>query len=323
MVPTMDAIGHADRVRAVALSKSASGRSVLAASWARSLKHYGLVPEARSETARVSEQELRCQREELGRILAVSNPVMDRLHAGLSLAGCGVLLCNGEGVVLDHRTPPCDQKLFETAGLCRGAVWSEASEGTNGIGTCIAEQRVTTIYRDQHFRDRNTFMSCIGAPIFDANGRLAGVLDVSSCRADLTRPLAAIVAQMVAEAARQIEADHFQSEFARFRIVRGAKDGPHGSVLLAVDADDLVVAATRGARQVYGLGGTPMLEPRPAGEVFGEASTNRVSLKGAERRELRRAIAQANGNMTAAAKALGIGRATLYRRAERLGVTRV
>ncbi|MGB2178212.1 MAG: helix-turn-helix domain-containing protein, partial [Hyphomonas sp.] len=38
--------------------------------------------------------------------------------------------------------------------------------------------------------------------------------------------------------------------------------------------------------------------------------------------ELRRAIARANGNMAAAARALGISRATLYRRMDQLGLSR-
>ena len=318
----MGTVGHADQVRAVALSKSASGRSMLAASWARSLRHYGLTPEDRKETARLDAKTLRDRRQSLGRILAIASPVMDRLHASLGLAGCGILLCDAEGVVVDQRTPASDDKLFEAAGLCRGAVWSEATEGTNGIGTCIAEQRLVTVFRDQHFRDRNTIMSCMGAPIFDELGQLSAVLDVSSCRADMNHALAAIIAQSVAEAARQIEADHFQSVFAEQRILRGLGDGPHSSVLLAIDADDLVVGATRGARKLYGLGALSSAAPQPADEVLGDSTRRGIGLESAERRELTRAIARARGNMTAAARALGISRATLYRRAERLGVTR-
>ena len=315
-------IAHADHVRAVALSRSASGQTLLAASWARSLKHYGLTPEARKDTARLDAAALRESRESFGRMLAVSTPVMDRLHAGLGLAGCGVLLCDARGVVLDQRTPAGEDRTFEAAGLCSGAVWSEAAEGTNGIGTCIAEERVVTVFRDQHFRDCNTVMTCMGAPIFDDCGQLAAVLDVSSCRSDLSRALAAIVAQTVAAAARQIESDHFQSVFAKQRIIRGVGDGQRSSVLLAVDADDLVVGATRGARKAYGLGEVGLTSPRPADEILGDASRRGVGLESAERRELKRAIARANGNMTAAARALGIGRATLYRRARRLGIDR-
>ena len=43
-------------------------------------------------------------------------------------------------------------------------------------------------------------------------------------------------------------------------------------------------------------------------------------LAAAERAELKRAILRANGNMSEAARSLGVGRATLYRRLNRLGM---
>ena len=313
---------HAERVRSVALSRSAAAQSSLAASWARSLKTYGLEPDDRPVDARLEQGEMAQRREALGRILATSAPVIDRLHASLGLAGCSVFLSDVDGVVVDHRTPDGDDAMLRAAGLCEGGVWSEAVQGTNGIGTCIAEERAVTIYRDQHFRDTNTVMSCMGAPVFDEHGVLAAVLDVSSCRDDLTQPFATLITQTVIDAARQIEADHFQSAFAGRRILRGAGDGQKGAVLLAVDKDDLVIGATRAARTIYDLGQDPRIAPRPAGDLFGDSELRGVGLESAERRELRRAIARANGNMAAAARALGISRATLYRRMDQLGLSR-
>jgi transcriptional regulator of acetoin/glycerol metabolism len=314
---------HADRVRSVALSRSAAAQSSLAASWARSLKTYGLEPDTPGGSdARLEQGEILQRRDAFGRILATSAPVMDRLFASLGLAGCSVFLSDTDGVVIDHRMPDNDGAMLRAAGLCEGGVWSEEVQGTNGIGTCIVEERAVTIFRDQHFHDRNTVMTCMGAPVFDEHGALVAVLDVSSCKNDLTQPFATLIAQTVTDAARQIEADHFQSAFAGRRILRGAGDGQKGAVLLAVDKDDLVIGATRAARTIYGLGQDSRITPRPAGDLFGDSELRGVGLESAERRELRRAIARANGNMAAAARALGISRATLYRRMDQLGISR-
>lgn len=286
------------------------------------MRAYGLEPDTRTGGERLEWSDLTRRREELGRIRNTSAPVMDRLYASLGLAGCSVFLSDVQGVVIDHRMADADEEYFSGAGLCEGGDWSEAAQGTNGIGTCIVEQRTVTIYRDQHFRDSNTVMSCMGAPVFDESGGLAAVLDISSFREDLTQPFATLIAQAVTDAARQIEADHFQSVFAERRIIRGAGDGQRGAVLLAVDSDDLVVGATRAARQVYGLTDESFRSPRPAGDVFGDSARRGVGLDSAERRELIRAIARANGNMTAVAQSLGISRATLYRRMERHGLSR-
>ena len=255
---------HADHVREVALSRSAAARSAIAASWARSLTTHGLAPDAPRRDVRIDADGLKHHREALGRMLAISDPVMDRLYASLGLAGCSIFLCDTGGIVLDQRTPDSDEGMFQSAGLWQGADWSESAQGTNGIGTCIAEERVITIYRDQHFHDTNTVMTCMGAPVFDELGELAAVLDVSSCRSDLTQPFATLIAQTVADAARQIEADHFQSFFSGQRIVRGRGDGQRGAVLFAVDANDLVIGAGRRWRPP-GRRGTSSAIPTSAG----------------------------------------------------------
>ncbi|MGH1557729.1 GAF domain-containing protein [Caulobacter segnis] len=54
------------------------------------------------------------------------------------------------------------------AGACGTAqCGAQAREGTNGIGTCLTEQRVLTIHRDQHFHTRNIGLSCTVAPLFE------------------------------------------------------------------------------------------------------------------------------------------------------------
>ncbi len=61
---------------------------------------------------------------------------------------------------------------FRYWGIWVGGVWSEEIEGTNGIGTCITEQKPIIVHRDQHFRTRHIGLSCLAAPIFDATGKL-------------------------------------------------------------------------------------------------------------------------------------------------------
>jgi transcriptional regulator of acetoin/glycerol metabolism len=66
---------------------------------------------------------------------------MNSLHQQLSGAGHAVLLTDARGVILNCITAPAERKVFERAGLWLGADWSEACEGTNGIGTCLVERQ--------------------------------------------------------------------------------------------------------------------------------------------------------------------------------------
>lgn len=324
----MRAIGqfrHADRVQA-AVAGDGPARSALAASWRRSSALHRLDPADRSAPRRLGEAELRAARERVGPLLAAAQTSLDRLHQAVGGVGCCVLLADAAGVPIDRRGAAGDDATFRDWGLWTGTVWSEASEGTNAIGTALVEQRALTIHRDEHFFTRNTGLSCTTAPVFDHEGRIAGALDVSSCRADLTEAFAGLIAVAVQDAARRIEADVFRLAFPHARVLVAPGTAKGGAGLLAVDRDDLVIGATRAARQALGLTAESLARPRPVvdllGAAEGEAEADTVvALGAAERGALQRALARSGGNASAAAKSLGISRATLYRKLDRLGIS--
>ncbi len=130
-----------------------------------------------------------------------------------------------------------------------------------------------------------------------------------------------MLAHSIRDTAGKIEANHFADSFSEARIVRGKADGVNGPVLFALNSDDLVIGATLSARKQYKLPLSGPLTPKPASDILGDILRNSTGLENAERRALRRAIARSNGNMSAAARGLGISRATLYRRATKLGLT--
>lgn len=312
---------HADRIRD-AVASDAAARSALIASWRRSADLHRLDPEARTTPRRIGEGELRRARERIAPLVRAAQASLDRLYLAVGGVGCCVLLADRDGVPVDRRGAPADDETFDAWGLWPGAVWSEDAEGTNGIGTCLVEQRPLTIHRDQHFLTRNTGLSCTTAPIFDHQGRLAAALDVSSCRADLTEGFANLIAAAAIDAARRIEAENFRLSYPAARILLAPTSDRSGGALVAVDADDLVVGATRSARLGLGLTCELLARPLPAASLFGDAASDHEDFLHAERTVLQRALARSDGNVSAAAQGLGVSRATLHRKLKRLGIAR-
>ena len=308
---------HADYVAQKSQSNSAT--SALAASWRRSLLKHGLDPSDARRPERLTLEELSQRRQAMDPFLRVAGPQLDQLFNLVGLSGCNVLLTDANGVVLDQRVNGADAEQFRDWGLWQGAIWSEAAQGTNGIGTCLAEGRQVTIHRDEHFHTRNTAMSCMDAPIWGPDGLLLAALDVSSARADQTERYNRLISAQVAQTARAIEAVFFRASFPEARIVV-ADDTPDAAVLLAVDKDDLAIGATRAARRALGLEREGAIRPRPAADLLGRGD-DLTGFDKAERAAVARALARTDGNVSAAARALGIGRATLYRRMARLGLT--
>lgn len=311
---------HSDRVRRMLDDGGDAARSAVAASWRRSLTLHGLDPD-RGEIATLTEEQLRQARQAMEPMTRAAQPALDRLFLAVGDTGCCVLLCNAEGVAVERRGAPADDETFRRWGLWPGADWSEAAAGTNGIGTALAEHRPVTIDRDQHFYARNTAMACTSHPIHDPHGRLAGLLDVSSCRADATGGVLRLIAAAVADAACAIEAQTFRQHFSEARIVLAGEAAERNSAaLLAVDRHDLVIGATRAARLALSITDERIAGQLAASEVLAPGAIE-TDLLEAERGAVRRALAMSGGNVSAAARALGVSRATLHRKLNRLGLS--
>ncbi len=312
---------HADRVLATVESKRSAARSRIAASWCRSVERHGLDPAALRHHDVATESELKARREGSELLMRIAASRLDELFTLVGSSGCTVVLTDTEGLILDQRSNTADEDSFVEWGLLPGANWSERAEGTNGIGTCLAEERRVIIDRDQHFFPKNISMSCIDSPIFGAEGELIGALDVSSARADQTEAFNNLISAMVDQTARQIETENFRLAYASERVVLAQQAGVDQSALVAINSDDCIVGATRAARKLFGWRPNGALKPVAATDLF-VAGEGLRGFSRAEKAAVVKAITRANGNISVAAKALGVGRATLYRRMKKLGLTR-
>ncbi|NPD13999.1 sigma-54-dependent Fis family transcriptional regulator [Xinfangfangia sp. D13-10-4-6] len=295
-----------------ALEKGQAARSSIVASWARSARH-GLAPSAAAlRSQRLDAASLARLRERMEPVTRAARPTLERLFQAVGGFGASVILASQEGLPFERLVKASEDQDFSDAGLDAGSDWSEEAVGTNGIGTCLAEGRAVVIHRDQHYLVANTALTCASAPIWDAGGELVAVLDVSTVRSDIAEGFAGLLSHSVQEAARRIEADLFHARYplARMMLVPGVDRGT--GALLAVDADELVIGATRMARQHLGLSGDLAKNPVPAADLLGLSSHLRP--EDGERAVISRAIARTGGNISAAARALGISRATLHRK---------
>ncbi len=311
-----------------ALSKSKAALDPIVASWQRSKNLYKLDPEHYRAPERLSDFELRQICEKLGKLINIANPSLDKLYLALNKVGCCVILADKRGIPIARRGSQSDDKTFNEFGLWTGALWSEDSEGTNGIGTSIVEERALTIHKEQHFHSKNIKFSCSAAPIFDHNGNLISVLDVSSCRTDLTAEFSKLIEHTVINVARQIEGENFCQHFAGSRIILADTNlgsdkinaKYQGAALLAIDSDDMVIGATRRARRLYGLSDENFKTPLPLSSLIGHEIDEAERYMQAGIRSIKLALARTGGNISAAANLLGISRATLHRKIKRFNL---
>jgi len=219
-------------------------------SWSRSAHRYGLIPERSGAPRILTLPELGQLRQPLDELIFSAQAELDRLYRMVREAGYTILLCNTVGVAVEHRGEEAEADQFRYWGTWLGGVWSEDLEGTNGIGTCIIEERPITVHRGQHFRSRNKDLSCSGAPIFGIDGRLIAVLDVSAIDPGRSERAHALTGALTIEVARAIDERFFREQYRRQWIVAIAlPEESAPGMLLAVDGSQRIVGADRVARR--------------------------------------------------------------------------
>ncbi|HEY0846930.1 MAG TPA: sigma-54-dependent Fis family transcriptional regulator [Noviherbaspirillum sp.] len=127
-------------------------------------------------------------------------PVMETLYEQIVNTHNMVILTDAAGLIVHSVGDPDFLEKASRVALQPGVAWSEQSKGTNAIGTAIAERMPTLVHADQHFLAANHFLTCSAAPIFDHQGKVVGVLDVTGDRDSYHKHTMALVrmsAQMI------------------------------------------------------------------------------------------------------------------------------
>jgi sigma-54 dependent transcriptional regulator, acetoin dehydrogenase operon transcriptional activator AcoR len=285
-------------------------------------------------------------------LVRAARPVLDRLSRTLASTRYFAILTDSAGVVvdahgpIDHGDPHAD--LITRVGVDL----SERSVGTTAIGAALAELQPVWLHRGEHFFNDTSIYSCAGAPLFGPDGRCVGMLDLTGINAAERPELKHLVAQSARSIENALVAALPHSLLLRLnwpgRSLGGDDDG-----LVSLDQDGAVIGSNEAARQMVpqlALAGgrahcselfaqpweplfdrvRPSLQQAPVEVALwsglrllalpqlpgqpAAATAPRVPLRDVEIALIREAVAQAGGNVQQAAQALGISRATIYRK---------
>ena len=111
-------------------------------------------------------------------LLDAATPELDYLQQRQGHDGV-IILANADATILSVEGARERMQSKGLADIVQGACWSEASRGTNALGTALVEKRATQIDCGEHFLDRLSRFSCTSVPIEGPQGTLLGVLDMT------------------------------------------------------------------------------------------------------------------------------------------------
>lgn len=325
-------------------------------SWSRCLAR-GHRPGQRVVFEAVSASAMRQAIESSQPLLKAASPVIRSLARAMAHTRYFAILTNADGVVIDVNGPIDRQDPRATAIARVGVDLSEDAVGTTAIGTSLAEIQPVWLHRGEHFFDDTAMYSCAGAPVVGPDGRCLGMLDLTGIDVPERPALKHLVTQSVRSIENALTLCQPHDLLLRLqwpgRMIGEDGDGllavnadglitganrhaidmlslpvgtswPHCSDVFALPTGTLFDAARQGrhALEVPLWSGLRLLvlplpadAPAPGHAIAGTHSS--VPLRQVESAMIRKAVEDAGGNVAEAARALGISRATVYRKLER------
>ena len=245
-------------------------------SWKRSAATHHLQPALGGERVRLSQQSISDHVLAIEDVLWTASAGVAQLHSQLLGAGYVTLLTDAQGVTVDYRNNPSFDREIAAARIGVGSKFSEAEEGTCGVGLCLLERTAVTVHKSEHYLDRNVGLSCTSAPIFLPSEELVSVLSVASVSAPDEKRSQHMVMHMVKSTATLIENAIFFTQFNRCWIINV---GLHHQLLraqagglLAVNEEGNIMGANAQMVQTASLAGLVGLKGMRLCEVIPDFS---------------------------------------------------
>jgi transcriptional regulator of acetoin/glycerol metabolism len=320
-------------------------------SWQRCLAG-GLQADAEAHFEILTGAHIRHTTETNAHLVQTARPLLQGLGRAIVNTRYFAILTNVQGVVVDV-DGGIDRSDVRADIITRiGTDLSEAKVGTTAIGTALAELQPVWLHRGEHFFANTSHYSCAGAPLIGPDGRCVGMLDVTGIDVQERPELKHLVAQTASRIENALVLSQKHALCVRLNWSGNALGG-EGDGIVCLDGDGWVTGANPIARQMVAHLATPGEHPPHASEVFGApfemlfdtarhhggpveiplwsglrlqalplAQTQELQaqrspgrpLRDIEYSLIREAVDQAQGNVAQAALALGISRATVYRK---------
>ena len=287
-------------------------------------------------------------------LVQAARPVLAELVRAMGNIGYFAILTNAEGIVIDVHGPVDRSDRRADAIARVGVDLSERSVGTTAISAALTELQPVWLHRGEHFFDDNSTYSCAGAPVFGPDGLCAGMLDLTGVEVAerpalkhlvrrsarsienswlLTTPHALTLRLNWPGNQPGDDSDGLLTLDADGRITGanptarqmlaldvGTAANPHASDVFAMPWENLFDAALRNdgfyeAPLWSGLRLQTQAHRSDRAPASGRAHTSSgKALRDVETELIRQAVVKAKGNVAEAARTLGIGRATVYRK---------
>ncbi|MBP0590329.1 sigma-54-dependent Fis family transcriptional regulator [Paraburkholderia sp. LEh10] len=214
---------------------------------------FGLNASMRPDYNVLTDGELRMKLEQNHALCVHATPIMETLREQIVNTQSMIVLTDAQGLILHSIGDDDFLQRAEKVALKAGANWAEEQQGTNAIGTAIADRCPTVVHGDQHYLAANSFLTCSSVPILDPYGDLAGVLDVTGDHRSYHQHTMALAKMSVQMIENHLFANTFRNTLQIAFHGRPEFLGTLMEGLMAFTCDGRFLSANRSAQFQFGL----------------------------------------------------------------------
>jgi sigma-54 dependent transcriptional regulator, acetoin dehydrogenase operon transcriptional activator AcoR len=249
-----DQAAHIDELVRVATGEQSTRDAIIHESWRRCVSEHKLDPVVLRDACIVTDGCLREHRDAMDEFLHTARFGVETLYRQVAGLGYVLLLTDARGVTVDFMGDPTFNNQLRRAGLYLGADWNEPNAGTCAVGTCIATGEALTVHQTDHFDATHIPLTCTAAPVYDASGALAAVLDISALRSPEPKTSQFLALQLVKSCAHKIENANLLNRFRHEWIIKLSGSAEFADVdpdfMIAVNGSGRIIGFNNRARQL-------------------------------------------------------------------------
>jgi transcriptional regulator of acetoin/glycerol metabolism len=157
---------RAEDARAAASSPTTPNRLLLSIEKAHERSEtFGMRPSWKPDYDVLTLHELELKRDQSRVLCLHALPVMETLHEQIVNTQSMIVLTDAHGLILHSVGDDDFLERADKVALRAGANWAEDRQGTNAIGTALAERGAMVVHGDQHYLTANRFLTCSSVPI--------------------------------------------------------------------------------------------------------------------------------------------------------------
>ncbi|RIJ03122.1 sigma-54-dependent Fis family transcriptional regulator [Achromobacter sp. K91] len=238
---------HIREIEQVGQGRPTQRDAHVVSSWLRCLDQYRLDPAQACEAYIVPDGRLREHRQQSEALISIARSGLDHLFRQVAGQNYVLLLADRQGVTVEFLGDAQQTASLRKAGLYLGSEWSERRAGTCAVGACLESGEALTIHQTDHFDNTHTPLSCTAAPIYNADGELAAVLDISLLSSPILKASQNLALHLVTSTTRRIEMANLMARTSNEWVLRFARSPEF------LDVDPEAAISLDGSGRILGM----------------------------------------------------------------------